>query len=226
MVPWVYAWEHFRTNHLRLEPIRGSLQKTVASSLFSLRGYQMTEPNAVIAVFADHQAAEDAVKKLADAGIDMKHLSVVGKGYHSEEKVVGFYNAGDRIKFWGKRGAFWGGLWGWLLGGVFLTIPVVGHVMVLGYLAAAVIAAIQSAVVVGGLSALGAALYSIGIPRDSVVAYEAAVKADGFLVMAQGSAEEIERAKGILRSANPSRLDVHESAKAVVSKNHPAEAAV
>jgi hypothetical protein len=42
----------------------------------------------------------------------MKHLSVVGKGYHSEEKVVGFYNIGDRIKFWGTRGAFWGGFWG------------------------------------------------------------------------------------------------------------------
>jgi hypothetical protein len=37
----------------------------------------------------------------------MKHLSVVGKGYHTEEKVVGSYKIGNRIKFWGKRGAFW-----------------------------------------------------------------------------------------------------------------------
>jgi hypothetical protein len=61
----------------------------------------MEEPNVVIAVFADHQGAEAAVKKLASAGIEMKHLSVVGKGYHTDEKVVGFYNVGDRIKFWG-----------------------------------------------------------------------------------------------------------------------------
>jgi hypothetical protein len=67
----------------------------------------MTELNAVIAVFADHQGADAAVKKLADAGIDMKHLSIVGQGYHTDEKVVGFYNMGDRMKFWGKRGAFW-----------------------------------------------------------------------------------------------------------------------
>jgi len=53
-----------------------------------------------------------AVKTLAAAGFDMRNLSVVGKGYHSEEKVVGFYNIGDRIKFWGSRGAFWGGFWG------------------------------------------------------------------------------------------------------------------
>ena len=70
----------------------------------------MTEPNSVVAVFPDHKSAEAAVKKLAGEGINMKHLSVVGKGYHTDEHVVGFYNAGDRIKFWGANGAFWGGL--------------------------------------------------------------------------------------------------------------------
>ncbi len=182
----------------------------------------MTDLNAVIAVFADHQGAETAVKKLADAGIDMKHLSVVGKGYHTDEKVVGFYNAGDRIKFWGKRGAFWGGLWGWLFGGVFMFIPVVGHVVVLGYLATMVMSAIEGAVVVGGLSALGAALYSTGIPKDSVVAYETALKADNFLVMAHGPAEEMARAKAVLGTLNPSRIDLHEGAVAAESAKHVA----
>ncbi|HXQ52183.1 MAG TPA: general stress protein [Stellaceae bacterium] len=169
----------------------------------------MGKTDSVVAVFADHQAAEAAVKTLTAAGFEMKSLSVVGKGYHTEEQVVGFYNVGDRVKFWGKRGAFWGGLWGLFFGGLFMTIPVVGHVIVLGYLAATAISAIESAAVVGGLSALGAALYSIGIPRDSVIEYEAALKADGFLVMAHGTAEEMARAKAILGTVNPSRVDVH-----------------
>ncbi len=173
----------------------------------------MISTDTVIAVFEDHQAAEAAVKKLNAAGIDMKNLSVVGKGYHSEEKVVGFYNTGDRIKFWGKRGAFWGGLWGLFFGGLFMTIPVVGHVVVLGYLATAAVSAVETAIVVGGLSALGAALYGIGIPKDTVIQYEAAVKADSFLVMAHGSGEEMLRAKAILGTANPSRLDVHAGVK-------------
>ena len=163
----------------------------------------------VIAVFSDHLAAENAVKKLAAAGFEMKKLSVVGKGYHTEEKVVGFYNVGDRIKFWGAQGAYWGGLWGLFFGGLFLTVPLVGHVMVLGYLAAMAVSAIEGAVVTAGLSAIGAALFSIGIPKDSVIEYEAAVKADDFLVMAHGTAEEMVRAKGILDAANPSRIDVH-----------------
>jgi len=169
----------------------------------------MDMTSSAVAVFDDHAAAEAAVRWLAAAGFAMNNLSVVGKGYHSDEKVVGFYNMGDRVKFWGERGAFWGGFWGLFFGGLFMSVPLVGHVVVLGYLAAAALYGIENAVVVGGLSALGAALYSIGIPKDSVVTYEAAVKADEFIVMARGSGEEMARAKTILGAGNPSRLDLH-----------------
>jgi hypothetical protein len=174
---------------------------------------KMEKTDTVVAVFADHNAAETAVKKLTGAGFEMKNLSVVGKGYHTEEKVVGFYNIGERVKFWGTRGAFWGGFWGLFLGGLFIAVPLVGHVVVLGYLATIAVAAIENAVVVGGLSALGAALYSIGIPKDSVVQYETALKADGFLVMVHGTAEEIARARTILGTVSPSQLDVHAATK-------------
>ena len=96
---------------------------------------QIDQQNAVVAVFKDHRSAEEAVRKLASSGLDMTHFSIVGQGFHSEEKVVGFYNISDRIKFWGKKGAFWGGIWSLFVGGIFLTIPVIGPVMVLGHLA-------------------------------------------------------------------------------------------
>ena len=169
----------------------------------------MEKVDSVAAVFADHNAAETAIKKLAQDGFEMKNLSVIGKGYHTEEKVVGFYNVGDRVKFWGLHGAFWGGLWGLFFGGLFMTIPVVGNVVVLGYLASVVIAAIDNALVVGAFSALGAAIYSIGVPKDSVIEYEEAVKADGFLVMVHGANDEVVRAKSILDTVNPSKLNMH-----------------
>jgi hypothetical protein len=172
----------------------------------------MENTDTVIAVFPDHTAAETAIKKLTAAGFEMKNLSVVGKGYHTDEKVVGFYNTGDRVKFWGMRGAFWGGFWGLFLGGLFMAVPAVGQVVVLGYLASIVIAAIENAVVVGGISALAAALYSIGVPKDSVIQYETALKTDSFLVTAHGPAAEIARARTILGTANPSRIDVHTKA--------------
>jgi hypothetical protein len=188
--------------------------KTIGRRRSSTGRIKLKVVDTVVAVFADHNAAETAVKKLAQSGFEMKNLSIVGKGFQKEEKVVGFYNAGDRIKFWGARGAFWGGFWGLFFGGLFITIPVVGHVIVLGYLAAMAISAIETAAIVGGLSALGGALYSIGIPKDSVIDYEASLKADNFLVMAHGAAEEVARAKAILGTVDPSRLDIYAGVKA------------
>ena len=157
------------------------------------------------------------MRALADTSFDLKQISIVGQGYHTEETVLGFYNAGDRVKFWGRRGAFWGGLWGLFFGGVFLMVPVVGQVMVLGYLAATVISAIEGAVVVGGLSALGAALFSLGIPRDSVLQYEMALKADGFLVTVHGTPDMLARARTVLSNAKPSRVELHPAGAAVVT---------
>src|ERR1700689_3949991 len=135
-------------------------------------GQSKSDPNLVIAVYETHPEAEAAVMKLQREGFDMKKLSVVGKDYHTEEQVVGYYNAGDRMKHWGKLGAFWGGLWGLLFGAAFFWVPGIGPILVGGPLVASIIAALESAVVVGGLSAVGAGLFSLGIPKDSIVRYE------------------------------------------------------
>ncbi len=98
--------------------------------------------DSVVAVFPGHGVAEVAVKALTAAGIAIKAISIVGKGYHTEEKVLGFYNMGDRVRFWGGHGAFWGGLWGLFFGGMILTLPVAGPVILVGYVAAAAVSAI------------------------------------------------------------------------------------
>lgn len=174
----------------------------------------MKEPNTVIAVYMRHEDADTAVKALAKGGLDVKNISVVGKGYHTEEKVTGVYSMGDRIKMWGAQGAMWGGLWGLLFSGLFVVVPGVGQMVVLGYLASIVVAGLEGAVLVGGLSAIGAALASNGIPNDKIVAYETDLKADSFLVMVHGTATEVEMARGVLQHSDPSRLDVYDSVSA------------
>jgi len=181
----------------------------------------MDKYETAVAVFPTHEAADKAIKSLAAAGFELKNLSLVGKGYHSDEKVVGYYNMGDRIKFWGSRGAFWGGFWGILFGGIFMTVPLVGHVVVLGYLAAVIFSGLENAIVVGGLSALGAALYSLGVPKNSVLEYETDLKADNFLVMARGPTAEVDRARKLLATSNPSRLDVHTTSEPEAAKLTP-----
>ncbi|GGA60429.1 general stress protein [Sphingomonas psychrolutea] len=169
----------------------------------------MSKNHAIVAVFDSHQAAEKAVRTLSEGGLDIKHFSIIGKGFHKEEQVLGFYNVGDRIASWGGTGAFWGGLWGLFAGGLFMAVPVVGPVIVLGHFAAMVLAAAEGAVVVGSLGALGGALSSLGIPEDSVIQYETALKTDSFLLMAHGSVEEMAQAKSLLDSTSPTRVDLH-----------------
>ena len=76
----------------------------------------MTKYEAIVATFSDHTQAEGAVRKLAQDGLDIKHFSIIGKGYHKDEQILGFYNVGDRMLSWGGTGAFWGGLWGIFFG--------------------------------------------------------------------------------------------------------------
>ena len=174
----------------------------------------MSDTNSVVAIYNTHSQAEEAVKDLQRSGFDMKKLSIVGKGYFTEEQVVGYYTTGDRMKHWGKLGAFWGGLWGMLFGAAFFAIPGLGPVLVAGPLVAWIVGALEGAVVVGGLSALGAGLYSIGIPKDSVVKYEAALKSDKFLVLAHGTADEVAKAKDILQTTRPAAVALHAAASA------------
>ena len=171
----------------------------------------MSETNSVVAIYETHSQAEEAVKELQRSGFDMKKMSIVGKDYHTDEHVVGYYNAGDRMKYWGKQGAFWGGIWGMLFGAAFFAIPGIGPVLVAGPLVAWIIGALEGAVVVGGLSAVGAGLYSIGIPKDSIVKYEAALKADKFLLLAHGTVAEVAKARDIMHTTRSVGVEMHQA---------------
>lgn len=165
--------------------------------------------SATVAVYATHEEADGAIKSLQKAGFDMKNLSIVGKDFRTEEHAIGYYNTGDRVKFWGKTGAFWGGLVGILFSSAFLVIPIVGHIIVLGPLVSSIIGGLEGAAVVGSTSALFGALVGLGIPKDSVIQYENDVKAGKFLVLAQGTPEEVDRAKGLLAASKPITVAVH-----------------
>lgn len=174
----------------------------------------MSTDNSVVAVYSTHTEADQVVKELQRGGVDMHKLSIVGKGYHTDEQAVGYYNAGDRMRYWGKVGAFWGGFWGLLFGSAFFMIPGLGPILAAGPIVASIVGALESAAVVGGASALGAGLYSMGIPKDSIVKYEAALKTDQFLLIAHGTAAEVSKAKDIIETTHPAQYSTHSGTEA------------
>lgn len=169
----------------------------------------LSKADIAVAVYDLHTQAETAVKVLQRAGFDMRKISIIGRDYHTEEHVVGFLNASDRAKVFGKFGAFWGGLTGVLFGSAMMFVPVVGHVIVLGPLAAALFSGLQGAVLVGGISALAGALMAVGIPKDSVLRYETALKADKFMLVVHADAQEIRRAQELLKTSGLCSFDHH-----------------
>ncbi len=131
-------------------------QATVVSEPSSAS--ETSEHSSAVAVYDSHSDAEQAIRTLAKSGFDMQKLSIVGRDYSTEEGVVGYYNAGERMKAWGKAGAFWGGLWGMLFGSALFFVPGIGPLFVAGPLVAWIVGALEGATVVGGMSALGAGL--------------------------------------------------------------------
>ena len=169
----------------------------------------MSVMNSVVAIFDTHEQAEHAIKELQEAGVDMKSLSIAAKGQHTDEHVVGYYNAGDRMKYWGKIGAFWGGFWGLLFGSAFFAIPGIGPILVAGPLVAWIVGALEGAVAVGGISAVGAGLVSIGIPKNSVVKYDVALKTDKFLLVVHGTPDAVDKARDIIQGVDSVSYHVH-----------------
>ncbi len=146
------------------------------------------EYNAVIAIYASHVEGEEAVQALQNAGSDMRTLSIVARDPHTDEHVVSYYNHGDRMKYWGKTGAYWGGFWGLLIGSAVFAVPGVGPVLAAGPVIAWIVGALEGAVLIGGLSAL---------------------KADNFLLMVHGETKKVENARDTLGNTKLLSMNIH-----------------
>ncbi len=171
----------------------------------------MSYKNSVIALFDKRVQADTALKQLQQADFDMKAVSIVGRKAWEDEHPFGFYTTGDRIRFWGGTGAFWGAAAGLLFESAFFIFPDIGPLMAAGPVVAWMIAAMEGAAVCGGLSAIGAAFYSIGIPKAHVLHYENSLKSGRFLIVLHGTPDEVTRAHTILADSLESQIYMTET---------------
>ncbi len=154
--------------------------------------------SSVVAVYADHPSAERAVRLLHHEGFALGDLSIVGRDFQTSEEPVGFVSAGDYATAGAKTGAWFGGLFGLVLGAAFLVLPGVGPVIVAGPLAAAVVAGLEGALAGTALGGLAGALVGVGVPKERALRYETQVKGGKFLVIVRGNQEVVSRARNML----------------------------
>jgi hypothetical protein len=156
--------------------------------------------NVTVAVLDSHRQVEESVQRLRQSGFDLSKLSVVAMDRHPDEQVVAHYGEGGQARYWGEFGPFWTGMWASLSGWAYLVIPGAGPMLVAGPLAGWIVAALENEAVFGGLSALGAALYGLGIPKDAVLRCEAAIRMDKLLLIVHGAVDEVGKAREILEN--------------------------
>jgi len=156
----------------------------------------MGEHNAVVAISNTHAEAEAAMRELTHAGFHIKKLSVVGQDYRPAKHVEDYSNTADCMKYGST------------------AISGIGPVLIAGPLLGWVLGALEEPVRAGGITAIGTALNNMGIPKDSVLSYETALRFSKFILLVHGTAEEVAHAQNIMQTKR-ARAVVEREARAV-----------
>jgi hypothetical protein len=167
--------------------------------------------HSVVGVYKSLAEAEDAVRSLADGGFPIQQVSIVARNLQDDRRVHGFVTSCDVAKSAATTGAWVGGIFGLLVGAAFLWVPGVGPLVVVGSLAGVLLGGVEGAVAGAAVTGVLGWLFSLGISREKILKYEEAVKAGKYLVIAHGTADEVEWAHKILTDSAADQLDMHSS---------------
>ena len=163
----------------------------------------------LIAVYDNHDDAAQAVEALLKAKVPKETISVLGKGEGGEPKDEFELNKeNEDIAYWGKQGAFWGGLWGFLMGAFFFFIPGFGPLVATGPVIASLAGALGGAAVVGSAAALVAWFKDLGVEEVEAIRYKDLLKEGKTLVIVHGKGA-IDLAKPALEALGTGEVKVY-----------------
>jgi hypothetical protein len=148
----------------------------------------------VIGVYDNVEAAEAAIKRLADSGFAMDRVSIIGQNLMSTTQLNGFVTTGDVAKTGATVGAWVGGLFGLLAGAAVLFVPGAGPLVVLGPLASGVVGAAEGAAWTGIVGAIVGHFVS----KKHIPKFTQHLQAGKFVVVVEGARDELERARQLL----------------------------
>ncbi len=165
----------------------------------------------LIAIYNDHEDSAKAIETLLKAGISKKDISVLAKGEGDEPKDDFELNKeNEDIAFWGKQGAFWGALWGFLMGAFFFFVPGFGPLVATGPIIASLAGALGGAAVVGSAAALVAWFKDLGVEEMEAHRYADLLKEGKILVIIHGDSA-IEKAEPALKALGKGEVKVYKN---------------
>jgi len=157
--------------------------------------------NALVKVYDDYDSAAKAVNLLLNGGVLKKYISVIGKGEQEEKNEFEYNKEKDNIIFWGEQGAFWGGLWGLLMGGILFWAPGVGPIVATGQILTAIAGMAGGAVMFGAAGAMTAWFVELGIEKSLAQKYGDMIQENKILVIVHGDEDAVAIAKKVFEEA-------------------------
>ncbi|MCC5635916.1 histidine kinase [Nostoc sp. CHAB 5844] len=157
-----------------------------------------------VGVFPNRRDAEEALHELRNSGFPMDRVSVIARDADGDD--IAGTQVSDRIGDKSDEGAAVGAATGGALGGLTgllvglgtLAIPGIGPVMLAGATATAIATTIAGAGIGAIAGSLIGALIGLGIPEERARVYNERVQGGGYLVIVDGTEDEISRAEAIL----------------------------
>lgn len=155
-----------------------------------------------VGIFSNRQDAEYALTELRDAGFDMNKVSVIVQNADPNEQIGGAGvrdSKDEQVAGGAKAGATAGAA----TGGIIALVGSLGVLALPGVGAAAEVGILLANTLLGGAigaagGALLGALIGWGVPEDRAKHYNDRVSRGDYLVIVEGTAEDILRAEAII----------------------------
>ncbi len=192
-------------------PVATSTRTTTTASPVTSRA--VSQQKRAIGIFDSHRDAEAALTELRDSGFSMSHISILAKDADRNDRMAGAEvnpranaktsskgnKADEGAKAGAATGAAAGGLGGLLVGLGALAIPGVGPVIAGGAAATAIATALTGGAIGAAAGGITGALVGLGIPEDQAKIYNDRLNRGDYLVMLDGTDDEVRRAETILK---------------------------
>ena len=188
----------------------------------------MQRARRAIGVFSHRQDAEAALTELRDAGFSMSQVSLIAKDGDRNNPVGGVNTQTDVGNQAGKSatagavtGGALGGLGGLLVGLGALAIPGVGPVIAGGALATALATTAAGGAIGAAAGGITGGLVGLGIPEANARAYNDRINRGDYLVLVDGTEDELRRAEAILKRHSIQDFDIFDAAGNGVRQDTP-----
>ena len=171
-----------------------------------------------VGLFYSRDEAEKALRALKDDGFDMNRVNVIAKDADKVTESAGVdtaydegNNAAEGAGAGATSGAVLGGIGGLLLGLGTLAIPGVGPIIVAGEAASTIASTLAGAGIGAAAGGIIGGLVGLGIPEDKAKIYSDRVSSGSYLVMVNGTDDDISRAERILQDNGIEEYGVYDA---------------